>query len=167
MFGKLQKMALDGKIHSLKLDLGSNEGTLNRKGVQEFLALLEQRKTPLAVFDLSNAWSRKYLGPQNTAELVEMLSSSPVAKPDSVFVVTDYRRNQFYKNGERAKAPWLTTQAKNQETNAHYEYDWEYHGYTLDYLNSHSFFKILNSSLSKGSSLDGAVVGCDELLLSP
>ncbi len=167
MFGKLQKMALDGKIRSLQLDLGSNGGVLNKKGVQEFLALLEQRKTPLAVFDLSNAWSRKYLGPQNTDELVKMLSSSSAAKPESVFVITDYRKNQFYKNGERAKAPWLSTQAKIQDTNAHYEYDWEYHGFTFDYLNAHSFYKILNSSLPKGSSLDRAVVGCDELLLGP
>jgi hypothetical protein len=167
MFGKIQKMALDGKIHSLQLDLGSNEGSLNKKGVQEFLTLLEQRKTPLAVFDLSNAWSRKYLGPQNTAELVELLAASPVTTNDSVFVITDYRRNQFYKNGERAKAPWFTTQAENHDSNAHYEYDWEYHGYTFDFLSSRSFLKILNSSLPKGSSLDGAVVGCDELLLNP
>jgi hypothetical protein len=127
--------------------LRASDGALNKKGVEAFFSLLEQRKTPLAVFDLSNAWSKKYLGPQNTAELAQILSSSPVAKPDSIFVVTDYQRNQFYKNGERAKSPWFTTQAKTHETN------------------SHSFFKILNSSLPKGSSLNEALFGCDALLL--
>jgi hypothetical protein len=117
-----------------------------KKVSRVFLASGTKKNSPRS-FDLSNAWSKKYLGPQNTAELAQILSSSPVAKPDSIFVVTDYQRNQFYKNGERAKSPWFTTQAKTHETN------------------SHSFFKILNSSLPKGSSLNEALFGCDALLL--
>jgi hypothetical protein len=164
MFGKLQKMALEGKIESYQLDFGSSYGQYNQKAVEDFLARLEQKKIPISVFDLSNAWSQKYLSPEWTALLEKTLAASPMARPDSIFVVTDYRRIQFYKNGERAKAPWITFQATTYATNAHNEYDWEYHGYTFDFLNSHPLLKILNSSFIKGTSLNDLPLSCDNAL---
>jgi hypothetical protein len=165
MFGKLQKMAMEGKIESYQVDFGSTAGKYNQEAVQNFLARLEQEKIPISVFDLSNAWTKKYLSPEWTAELEKTLAASPMARPGSLFLITDYRRSQYYKNGERAKTPWISIQATTYENNAHYEYDWEYHGYSLSFLNSHPLTKILTSSFPHGNSLDQAIFDCDRLLL--
>lgn len=84
LFGRLQKMAREDKIQVI-------QGNLND---EKFLAsigrALEEKKLPVSVVDISNAWDHKYTGSKGVHRIVRNLGGA--MKDNSIFLVSHARQ---------------------------------------------------------------------------
>ncbi len=81
LFARIQKMAKEGNIYSVPLDLGDTAK------VKDLVGALDRAHVKVSVLDLSNAWQRRYLWRSAAKRLVAAVGK--VADPDSVLLLSD------------------------------------------------------------------------------
>jgi len=133
LFEKVQNLAVENKIHSFVADLTDLQST------GKFLTEMNSAGEKISVFDISNAWYEQYLGRKKISELIRLMNHDQVLLPKSVILTTDHHNNtQMYTDGVRTRPPMFTNEADFHNGKFLEAYQWEYHGYSVDFLNAQS-----------------------------
>jgi len=156
LFEKVQKLAIGNKIHSYVGDLGDLQST------GKFLTAMKNAGEKISVFDISNAWYEQYLGRKKMSELVRMMNFDQVLLPKSIILTTDHHNStQMYTHGVRSRKPLFPNEADFHNGKYFESYQWEYHGYSAEFLNVQSKNHQLpdfQKMKARGTSLDDLVL---------
>jgi hypothetical protein len=158
LFHHIKKMADDGNIKAFEVNFSNDKKQLNEEALTKLFQALRRDRVDVSIFDFSNVWYEKYLGRQPTQEIIDLMQEYGVVQPKSVFMVTDWKKIQYYSKGERAKRPFLRVISEELKNNGHEEYDWRYHGFTFDQIKSNppNLTTFPDYSSLNGARLDGA-----------
>ncbi len=138
-FARLSKMAKEGKIASLQIDL-SHSST-----IEKLVSELKKKNVPLSVFDYSDVWydipahDLVFLKKNQTANLLDSLK--PIAKDDSVLLLTSWyatpdsklAQGKIIMHGKDYRPNLVKVAQSAQSEIKYYPYwDWNYFGFTFD-----------------------------------